>query len=74
MKHQTTSEATPVLPPEHSTNGSVDTATLELFASWRLEDANATPEQIRAAQQDLQNFKRAMNETRTASGEPTLYP
>ena len=72
MKHQTTE--TPVLPGPSSTNGSIDTATLDLLASWRQEDANATPEQIRAAEEELREFKRAMNENRSSVGAPLLYP
>ena len=75
MTHQTRSEANPVLPPvQPPTNGCIDTATLELLASWRLEDSKATPDQIRAAEEDLREFKRAMNDNRTAEGESLLYP
>jgi len=77
MKHQTTSpgEATPappiMLPPA---NGSIDNATLELLASWRVEDATKNAEDVQAAERELAEFKRAMNENRIASGEPVLYP
>ena len=75
MKHQTTSESTPVQPPaQPSTNGSIDTATLELLAGWKLEDSTENPEEIRAAEQELAEFKRAMNKSRTDAGEPLLYP
>ena len=57
-----------------SDNGSLDTATLELLASWRLQDATEDPEEIRAAEQELAEFKRAMNENRASAGEPLLYP
>ena len=76
MKHQATSpgEASSTPPiPEPPKNGSVDSATLELLASWRLEDATQNPEDIRAAEQELAEFKRAMNENRTRAGEPPLY-
>jgi hypothetical protein len=77
MKHQTTSpdEATPappnMLPPA---NGSIDNATLELLASWQVEDATKNAEDLQAAEKELAEFKRAMNENRIASGEPVLYP
>ena len=75
MKHQTTPEVTPATPSaEPATNGSIDTATLELLASWRLEDSKATPDQIRAAEEELREFKRAMNEARSSTGQPLLYP
>jgi hypothetical protein len=72
VKHRTES----VLPTgkPHSTNGLIDTATLELLASWRLEDSSATSAQIRTAEEELREFKRAMNENRTTAGEPILYP
>ncbi|HYW44736.1 MAG TPA: hypothetical protein VE959_17875 [Bryobacteraceae bacterium] len=77
MKRQTTSpgEATPAPPlAQPASNGSIDTATLELFAGWRLEDSTQNPEDIRSAEQELAEFKGAMNEARAAAGEPLLYP
>jgi hypothetical protein len=77
MKHQTTSpcEATSapptMLPPA---NGLIDNAALELLASWRAEDVTKNAEDVRAAEKELTEFKRAMNENRIASGEPVLYP
>jgi hypothetical protein len=52
----------------------MDTATLELLARWRLEDSKPTPDQIRVAQEELREFKRAMNENRSLAGKPSLYP
>jgi hypothetical protein len=54
-------------------NGAVDTATLELLQGWRLQDATDKPEEVRAAEQELTEFKRAMNENRTLAGEPPVY-
>jgi hypothetical protein len=51
----------------------MDTATLDLLASWRLEDSNPTSDQIREAEEQLREFKRAMNENRTSAGESNLY-
>ena len=75
MKHQTTPETAP-LPPmaQPSNDSSIDTATLELLASWRRQDATDNPEEIRAAEQELAEFKRAMNDNRALAGEPLLYP
>jgi hypothetical protein len=50
----------------------IDNATLQLLASWRVEDATKNPEHVQAAEDELGEFKRAMNENRTASGEPVL--
>lgn len=60
--------------PQMSGNGAIDTATLELLAGWRVQDATADPEQIRAAEQEVADFKKAMNENRTVAGEPVLFP
>jgi hypothetical protein len=54
--------------------GSVDTATLELLASWKAEDATTDPELIRAAEDEVSEFMKAMNENRAATGERLLFP
>ena len=77
MKQQTTlrGEAIPVPQiAQSSANGSIDNATLELLAKWRLEDATEDPEEIQAAEKELAEFKKAMNDNRARSGEPLLYP
>ena len=75
MKHLTTSETDPTQRGAHLlANGSADTATLELLEAWRLQDATDDLEQLRAAERELSEFKKAMNESRTLAGEPLLYP
>ena len=75
MKRRMTLETAPPPPTvEPSANGSVDTATLDLLASWRREDATDDPNQILAAKRELAEFKKAMNENRTLTGQPILYP
>ena len=54
--------------------GSVDTATLELLDSWKAQDATTDPEQIRAAEEEVNDFMKAMNENRAATGERLLFP
>ena len=54
--------------------GSVDTATLELLASWKAQDATTDPEQIRAAEEEVNEFMKAMNRSRAATGERLLFP
>jgi hypothetical protein len=54
--------------------GSVDTATLELLASWKAQDATTDPEKIRAADEEVAEFKKAMNENRAATGARLLFP
>jgi hypothetical protein len=73
MKQQTTSAALPMPPLPHST-GPMDTATLELLANWQAQDATDNPDALRAAEQELSDFKKAMNENRANSGQPRLYP
>jgi hypothetical protein len=75
MKHQTTSESSwmlRVVPP--SSSGAVDTATLELLLKWKQEDATENPEEVRAVERGLSEFKKAMDESRAEAGEPVLYP
>lgn len=74
MKEPMTSKPTVPRPPQVSGNGSIDTATLELLANWRVQDATTDPEQIRAAEKELADFKKAMNENRTVAGESVLFP
>jgi hypothetical protein len=77
MEHRTTSPSEAGLTPtiaQPSTNGSIDSATIELLAKWRREDATQNEEDVRAAEQDLAEFKKAMNENRTRSGAPLVYP
>jgi hypothetical protein len=74
MKGQITSPSErharpPVTMP--TTNGSLDAATLDLLERWRIEDATEDPEKIRAAEEELAEFTRALNENRTRSGEPS---
>ena len=57
-----------------STVSSVDTATLELLAAWRADDATSDPEQLRKADEEIAEFKRAMNENRAAVGARLLFP
>jgi len=60
--------------PKVLAHESIDTATLELFAKWRAEDATDDPEELRAAEEELAEFKKAMNENRAATGARLLFP
>jgi hypothetical protein len=51
----------PSTPPP---SGAIDTSTLELLAAWRAEDATTDPEKLRQADEEVAEFKRAMNENR----------
>jgi hypothetical protein len=53
---------------------SVDTATLDLLSVWQREDATSDPAKLRAAEEELAVFMKAVNEGRAASGEPLVYP
>jgi hypothetical protein len=74
MKPQTPELITTPPVAQSSNNRTVDTATLELLKSWRLQDATDNPEEVRAAEEEITAFKRAMNENRIVAGEPLLYP
>ncbi len=73
MKQATTETISATLPHSSST-GSIDTATLELLAAWRAEDATTDPEKLREADEEVAEFKKAMNENRAASGARLLFP
>ncbi len=53
---------------------SIDTATLDLLSVWQREDATSDPVQLKAAEEELAIFMKAVNEARLASGEPLVYP
>ena len=74
MKQPSTSQTTAPLPPHPSSNGVIDTATLELLAAWRAEDATTDPEKLREADEEIAEFKKAMNENRAATGARLLFP
>jgi hypothetical protein len=52
---------------------SVDTTTLDLLRSWQQEDDTSDPAQLKAAEKELAEFKKAVNDSRASSGEPSLY-
>ena len=56
------------------TGGEADTATLDLLSSWQEQDATGDPTQIRAAEQEIADFKKARNEARALLGAPPIYP
>jgi hypothetical protein len=60
--------------PQVSAHGSIDTATLELLAAWKAEDATTDPEELRQADEEVAEFKKAMNENRAATGARLLFP
>jgi hypothetical protein len=75
MKHPATPQAVPLPPvtqpwPDHS----LDTVTRELLAQGKQQDATDHPAEIRAAEQELAEFKKALHESRVLSGESLLYP
>ncbi|HEY3824011.1 MAG TPA: hypothetical protein VGL82_05605 [Bryobacteraceae bacterium] len=70
MKQLSTIQAASLPPPV----GSVDNATLELFAAWKAEDATGDREKLRQADEEVAEFKRAMNENRAATSARLLFP
>jgi hypothetical protein len=76
MKPQTTTTE-PSLGPSIGASlatGVIDTETLALLEAWAREDATDDPEKRKAAQKELDEFKKAMNENRAACGERILDP
>ena len=73
MKQPSTSQPVSVLPPP-VLGGFVDTATLELLASWKAQDATTNPEEIRVAEEEVFEFMKAMNRNRAAAGERLPFP
>ena len=71
MKTPTTSH--PTIPAQFSGNGFIDTATLELLAAWKAEDATTDPEKLREADEEVAEFKKAMNDNRTMVGAPLSF-
>jgi predicted transcriptional regulator len=47
---------------------------IALLDSWIAEVENASPEEIRAADEELAEFKKAMNDNRARTGERLIYP
>jgi hypothetical protein len=72
MKQLSTIEPASAPPPRPM--GSVDTATLELLADWKAKDATTDPEKLREADEEVAEFKKAMNENRAAVGARLLFP
>ena len=71
MKQPSTVERVSTPPPP---TASIDTATLELLAAWKAEDATSDPEKLREADKEIAEFKKAMNEARAAVGARPLFP
>jgi len=61
-------------PPLPLPGSSSDTATLELLAAWKSQDATTDPEKLREADDEVARFKKAMNANRAAAGARLLFP
>jgi hypothetical protein len=69
--------ATEHLPPAKHARQQVDeenAASIALLQSWLAEDATNDPEEIRTAQKELDEFKRAINAERARAGARQIYP
>jgi hypothetical protein len=62
-----TQSAPPLPDPQNASS-------IALLKSWLEEDATDDPEEIRAAEEDLREFKRNMNLPRKEAGARLLYP
>lgn len=72
--HRQTETETNQIPAAGPYDGSIDNATLQLLANWRLRDATDNVEEIRDAELELAEFKSAMNRNRISTGDPVVYP
>ena len=72
MKQTTTQPVSQ--PPPPVPGALVDTATLELLASWKAQDATTDPEKLRAADEEVAEFKKQMNANRSATGARLIFP
>jgi len=72
MKQPSTIQPASAPPPPPM--GSVDNATLELLAASKAEDATTDREKLRQADEEVAQFKKAMNENRAATGARLLFP
>jgi len=61
-------------PPLALSGGAIDTGTLELLAAWKAQDATTAPEKLREADEEVAEFKKAMNANRAATGARLLFP
>lgn len=59
-------DAKPVIDAENA-------AAIALLESWREKDATDAPEEIRRAEEELEEFKRNMNANRATTGERLVY-
>jgi hypothetical protein len=73
VKEPTTHAGEATLPPPAAPDA-IDYATLQLLESWRAQDATSNAAEIQAAEQELADFKKAMNENRSLAGQPPVYP
>jgi len=74
MKQPATIQFNVPPPPHELSNSSIDAATLALLAAWKAEDATTDPEKLREADEEVAEFKKAMNENRSATGARLLFP
>lgn len=71
------SESLPARMRQTSAHVSADArrrAAMELLQSWLDEEATSDPDEIRQAEQELEEFKRAMNASRTDSADTAVFP
>ncbi len=60
-------EVTPAIDAENA-------AAIALLKSWREQDWTEDPDELRKAEEELGEFKRALNATRLSSGERPIFP
>ena len=71
MKQRTVTQSHGLPPPLAAP---LDTATIDLLATWSKQDETHDPAEILAAELELLAFKEALNRNRAESSEPLLFP
>ena len=64
----------PRAPEVNAEEAEANAASIALLQSWLEEEATDDPEEIRKAQQELDDFKRAINAERDRAGARRVYP
>jgi hypothetical protein len=64
----------PVAAPSAPLVDAENAAAMAMLEQWMIEDATVDPDEIRAAEEDLAEFKRNLNANRAATGERLVFP
>jgi len=74
LARELVTEHLPLETEKKSVESRHDDPTVALLQSWLEEDATDDPEEIRKDQEDLDEFKQAINAERDRAGSRRIYP